>query len=703
VVSLTTDDPQDSHPGAQALVNGQASFLIDPRVATQSGWRVRPSGGPGANTPSDPYVVDPAPVNETVVVLPGETLTPGVGFTGTASHHLVGSSFDVDVVAVDAFFNTVESASGTVSLNVACALYCQGANPGNVSPPDQPLTNGEATFTVTPATVGVWAAQPSGGPATNTASHPYTVSVPITTTAGSGSAGFGGDNGPATSARFTLPMDVARDSAGNIYVADSGNNRVRRIAPSGTVTTFAGGGSGCPGQLNTVGDGCQRTQAVLSAVTGLAFDGQGNLYIADQLHQRIRRVDASSGVITTFAGNGVAGFSGDGTPATAASLRNPFGLTFDAAGNLYIADASNHRIRRVTPGGTISTVVGTGVAGWDGDEAPATVARINFPTDTAFDATGRMYIADSGNSVVRMVNLAGFTDTVAGQATFIGGGQPGYSGDGGPAVDAFLSNPFSLAIDSANKIFIADSGNQRIRMIDASGIISTVGGSGTTGYGGDSGPATAALINMPVGMALDGQDLLVADMNNHRLRRIGTIGSAPPPTPTPTPTQTGTPTATPTTTPTPTITPTPTQVCPDSDGDTLNDCAEATFSTNPNDPDTDDDGCLDGREVGPDPVLGGRRSPTYFWDFYDVPSGTTLQRDRTISAADIGSVIGRYGSAGNPAGDPLSPPPPTGYHTAFDRGGTTPGGDPWDLLQADGIISATDLAGVIRQFGHSCA
>jgi len=714
-VELTTEDPHDAEPAPQPLAAGHASFTIDPRTATGTGWRAVPSGGPGSNVPSSPYLVGPAAVSQTVVVLPGETLEAGLGLQNTADHQVLDTPFAIEVVAVDPFFNTVPTAVGTVSLNVTCATYCQGLDSGDITPASQALGSGRASFTHTPATLGTWQGQPSGGPGTNAPSQPFVVSARIDTVAGNGQAGFAGDGGAAASARFTLPLDVARDGAGNLYVADSGNNRVRRISPSGIVTTFAGGGSGACGgaELNSVGDGCPATQAVLRAPAAMAVDAAGNVFIADQLNQRIRMVN-TTGIIITVAGNGVAGFSGDDGPAPLASLRNPFGLAFDGAGNLYIADASNHRIRRVNAFGLITTAAGSGVAGYDGDGIQAVNARLNFPTDIAFDPAGTMYIADSANSVVRGVSPAGMMSTFAGRGQLGRGGEPGFSGDGGPATAAHLTNPFGLAVDGQGQVFVADTGNQRVRMVNAAGVITTVAGSGASGFGGDGGPATAARLDLPIGMtvAQNGRDVLFADMNNHRIRRLVGVANLPPPPPPPTPTPTGTATLTPTITSTPTITPTPTPVCPDSDGDTLNDCAELSWGTDPNIADTDGDGCADGEELGGNPSLGGRRSPTNFWDFFDtIEPAAVPSRDKAVSLSDVFRVATRFGATGDETIDPLSTPPPApAYHPSYDRS-SPPSAveepdpskrEPWDLRAADGGITVTDVFMIAIQFGHSC-
>jgi len=330
----------------------------------------------------------------------------------------------------------------------------------------------------------------------------------ITTFAGTGVAGFGGDGGPATAAHFIRPIGVALRS-GNIYIADTTNNRVRRVdLATGTITTFAGTGVAGFG-----GDGGPATAAQLNAPNGLALDS-GNLYIAEAVGQRVRRVDLATGTITTFAGTGVAGFGGNGGPAAAALLNGPLCLALDSA-NLYVAEYSNNRVRRVDLAtGTITTFAGTGVAGFGGDGGPATAAQLNGPTYVA-GGSGNLYISENNNNRVRRVDLA--TGTIT---TFAGTGTVGSAGDGGPATAAELRSPGGLAVDSGN-VYIADTANHRVRRVDlATGAITTFAGTGVAGFGGNSGPATAAQFNFPVGLALSSGNLYIADAGNNRVRRV---------------------------------------------------------------------------------------------------------------------------------------------------------------------------------------
>ena len=332
----------------------------------------------------------------------------------------------------------------------------------------------------------------------------------ITTVAGDGTFGYSGDGGVAVAAQLNLPRGVAPDGAGNLYIADWVNGRIRKVDAAGVITTVAGGGP--------VGDGGAAVAAQLYAPYGVAPDGAGNLYIADANNHRIRKVDAA-GMITTVAGDGTPGFGGDGGPAVAAQLRSPTGVAVDGAGNLYIADSFNHRIRKVDAAGGISTVAGTGTWGFGGDGGAAEAAQLASPYGVTLDGAGNLYIADRSNNRIRKVDAAGMITTVAGD------GMRGYGGDGGPATAAQLSGPIDVAVDGAGNLYIADYSNRRIRKVDAAGAISTVAGDGTSGFGGDGDPAVAAQLNWPSGVAPDGAgNLYIADTSNHRIRKVDAAG-----------------------------------------------------------------------------------------------------------------------------------------------------------------------------------
>jgi sugar lactone lactonase YvrE len=328
----------------------------------------------------------------------------------------------------------------------------------------------------------------------------------LTLWAGVGTAGYSGDGGPATAAQLYAPSRVAVDAGGNLFIADSGNSSIRKVTPAGIITTVAGTSS-----VGFSGDGGPATSAKLGYPSGVAVDTVGNLFIADN-YSRIRKV-TPAGIISTVAGIGGYGwFSGDGGPATAAQLHDPTGVAVDAADDLFFADGQNQRIRKVTPAGIISTVAGNGSAGFSGDGGPATAAQLGYPSGVAVDTAGDLFIADNGNQRIRKVTPAGIISTVAGNGIY------GFSGDGGPATAAQLNLPSGVAVDTAGNIFIAD-GNNRIRKVTPAGIISTVAGNGIYGFSGDGGPATAAQLNFPDGVAVDAAgSIFIAD--GDRIRKV---------------------------------------------------------------------------------------------------------------------------------------------------------------------------------------
>ena len=346
------------------------------------------------------------------------------------------------------------------------------------------------------------------------------VSGTITTVAGTGTGGYNGDGGPAVSAQLFSPRGVAVDDAGNLYIADSDNNRIRRVDPSGTITTIAGSGQTGRYAGGYSGDGGLAVSARLNRPRGIAVDSAGNLFIADYANHCIRRVGVS-GTITTVAGTGASGsYSGDGGLAIAAQLYEPSSVAVDSAGNLFIADSGNKRIRRVDRSGTITTIAGTGVWSYGGDGGPAVQARLSPPYGVAVDGAGNLYIADSNNDRIRRVDPSGTITTIAGTRS------RGYSGDGGPAVQAWLSFPIGVAVDGAGNLYIADSNNHRIRRVDPSGTITTIAGTGTSGHSGDGGPAVSAQLFNPRGVAVDGAgNLYIADIRNHRIRRVDAFGT----------------------------------------------------------------------------------------------------------------------------------------------------------------------------------
>ena len=313
---------------------------------------------------------------------------------------------------------------------------------------------------------------------------------------------------------------MAVDGSGNLYIADRSNHRIRKVDASGTITTIAGSGT-----AGFAGDGGPATAAQLNTPYDVAVDGSGNLYIADSQNHRIRKVDAS-GVITTVAGSGTQGFAGDSGPATAAQLSSPGDVAVDGSGNLYIADSQNHRIRKVDTSGTITTVAGGADPG-----------QLYQPYGMAVDGSGNIYVAETGSNRIRKVDTSGTITTIAGTGT--GPGTGGFGGDGGPAVQAQIDAPYDVAVDGSGNIYVIDGENNRIRKVDASGVITTIAGTGERGFGGDGGPATAAQFNTPISVVLDGSGhLYIADYSNHRIRKLATAPAEPAPTGEPPPADT---------------------------------------------------------------------------------------------------------------------------------------------------------------------
>ena len=448
----------------------------------------------------------------------------------------------------------------------------------------------------------------------------------ISTFAGNGIPAYGGDGGPALEASMEHPIDLEFDAAGNLYIVDSYNYRVRMVDTNGIMHTVAGNGFDTgPGGPDDIGDGGPATNAYLHTPRGFAVFPGGQMLIADTGHNRIRFVDAygtistfagigsagysgdggqaidaefrlprdvaygkkgvifvadvfnnvirkidRDGIITTYAGNNTEGFSGDGGPATEAALWRARGLFIHEDGLLYIADTQNGAVRKVDENGIITTVAGLGYRGFSGDDGPAVDAELNYVYGITFDGDGKLFIADMGNSLIRMVDTEGIIHTAAGGGCFVdnvpatdgalndptyvavdqnqnlfvadtlnyrirrvdgqtgimttvaGTGEIGFSGDGGPAIDAVMNLPSGLAVDEVGNVYISDTLNSRVRRIDGAGFITTIAGDGVEGFGGDGGPATAAQLDFPVGLEYRPatNTLLIADAANNRIRQL---------------------------------------------------------------------------------------------------------------------------------------------------------------------------------------
>ena len=333
--------------------------------------------------------------------------------------------------------------------------------------------------------------------------------------------GYSGDGGPANQAQIYLPTDICIDSAGNIYIADYANFVIRQVTTDGNIYTYAGDNTN-----GYSGDGGVATSAQLFQPYGIAVDSSGNLYISQTGDGHIRKVLSGSGgaggKISTIAGNGTLGFSGDGSTATSAEMNNPEGLCIDSSGNIYIADWLNDRLRKITSGGTISTAAGNGVLSYSGDGGSAIKAQLNNPSSVALDSAGNMYVADTGNNVVRQVSASGAINT------FAGTGTAGYAGDGGAANKAQLNAPTGVAVDPSGNVYIADSANARVRVVASNGNISTFAGNGSQGYGGDGGSATSASFYLPSAVAADKSgNVYIADYEVGVVRKVsgGTIAT----------------------------------------------------------------------------------------------------------------------------------------------------------------------------------
>ncbi|MBE2289002.1 MAG: T9SS type A sorting domain-containing protein [Chitinophagaceae bacterium] len=335
----------------------------------------------------------------------------------------------------------------------------------------------------------------------------------ITTIAGKDTYGFSGDGGPATNAKLKAPYRICLDKGDNIFIADALNHRIRRISKAdGYISTIVGTGS--PG-FN--GDGGTATDAKLEVPQGIFIDDNGNLFICDAISERIRKVELSTGIITSIAGTGSIGNGGDGGAATNAEFYYPVGLFVNKTGEIFIADWGNKKIRVINPtSGVITTFAGTGTGGYSGDGGPAINATLDAPLDVYADTNGNILVSEQYNHRVRKVDaVTGIITTIAGNGT------AGYSGDGGLAINAKLNEPDGLFVDKHNNVFITDYYNGSIRKIDGStGIITTVAGTGVTGFSGDGGPATNAKLFCSDVFVDSYGNLIIADYENNRIRKV---------------------------------------------------------------------------------------------------------------------------------------------------------------------------------------
>ena len=350
----------------------------------------------------------------------------------------------------------------------------------------------------------------------------------VSVVAGTGSTGvYSGDNNPAINAALSLPTDVAVDSAGNLFIADFGNSRIRTVAGGiiapGIISTVAGSTNGGP-----ILDGQEAVNVLLNGPTGVAVDSAGNIYFVEagigsgtglaRGDYKVYKV-STEGILTTIAGSGVPSFSGDGGPAVNAQINGATGVAVDTAGNVYIADTANHRLREVA-NGTISTIAGNGSPGFAGENVAPAVSQLNTPGGVAVDGAGRVYIADSDNSRVRRIDPGGNI------FTFAGNGNSSYFGDGAAARSASVNQPQGVSVDSQGNLYIADTLNNVVRKVGQDGTISTIAGFGTPAFSGDGGPAIRAALNHPRAVAVDSAGVVyIADTGNNRVRKVDLQGN----------------------------------------------------------------------------------------------------------------------------------------------------------------------------------
>jgi sugar lactone lactonase YvrE len=331
----------------------------------------------------------------------------------------------------------------------------------------------------------------------------------INTVAGNGTNNNSGDNGPAINAGIYQPSWIIFDKKGNYYIVSGQGHKIRKVDTSGIITTVAGTGVG-----GYNGEGGLADTSKLNGPSSIVLDSAGNLYIADAMNNRIRKVDITTGIISTVAGDGTQGFSGDNYLASQAQLNGPDDVCFDKLGNLYISDAGNHRIRKVNQLGIITTYAGNGNSGNGGDGGPALMAELSAPRGIAVGSDKNLYIADWSGNRVRKVDTNGVISTIAGNGAYI------YNGDNIAATAANMS-PVRVAFDNMSNLFITDFYNNRIREVDANGIIYTIAGNGVQAFSGDGGPANSASLNGPSGITFDScGNLYITEVNQGRIRKV---------------------------------------------------------------------------------------------------------------------------------------------------------------------------------------
>ena len=490
------------------------------------------------------------------VICSGNTLalsSAAIGGTGALSYSWSGPASYSSTIPNPSITNAATTATGVYSLTVTDSNSCTatGVTTATVNPtPSAGTITGASSVCIgntialsDTATGGIWSsgtgmvtAGSSTGVITGVAMGNVNITYTVTniyscsnkaiksidvaglpsylyTGAGTGVNSSTGDGGPSYMATLKGPRALCADTAGNIFIADVVNNTIRKISVNGYISTVAGNGT-----TGSAGDGGPATAAQLSMSGGggVYVDKAGNIYISNTTGQSIRKVTASTGIISTICGTTVGGYSGDGGPASAAKVQGPLGICGDTSGNIYFADGANFRIRRIDAvTGIISTIIGTGSNAYSGDGGPGISARVSVPRDVIADIYGNLYVADYGNNVIRKYVIAtGIITTIAGNGTV------GSAGDGGPATAAQFNSPARVAFDGSNNLYIADQANDKVRKVNlATGIISTVIATGTAGFSGDGGPSTLGKMTGTAGIAINKTgNIYVSDIGNYRIR-----------------------------------------------------------------------------------------------------------------------------------------------------------------------------------------
>jgi sugar lactone lactonase YvrE len=478
-------------------------------------------------TVQGPPIITAQPTNE--IVLAGSSASLSVSVAGSgpfgclwyfAGTNLLESGPNSTLTVAD--FSTNDAGGYTVVVtNAWGSVTSQVANLTIVFPPSITIQQGSQTV-LAGSNVSLSVAVEGTGPFSYQWQFNGTdiTTNTITTVAGNGSAAYLGDGGAATNASLSGPLGLALDAAGDLYISDAGNDRIQRVDTNGIITNFAGNGT-----ATYSGDGGAATNAGLDVPYDVALDALGNLYFADMHNLRIRKV-GTNGIISTVAGNGSTLFSGVSGAATNTGLPPcPISVALDASGNLYFTVEGlmlppDNLVCEVGTNGILTIMAGNGSMGYSGDGGAATDATLSQPIGLASDGAGNLYVADNQNQRIRKVGINGIITTVAGKGT------EGYSGDGGAATNATLNSPSGIALDAMGNLYIADSGNSAIRKLNPNGIITTVAGNGSAGYSGDGGAATNASLKHPEFVAVDSAgNLYIADTMNDRVRKVNLSGS----------------------------------------------------------------------------------------------------------------------------------------------------------------------------------